>query len=50
MAGPRVRLLVDSLRTGEVARDGDGRWQWEWGAQGRGAIVVGLWDAMAPPR
>ena len=40
MAGPRVRLLVDSLRTGAVARDGDGRWQWEWGEDGRGAIVV----------
>ena len=40
MAAPRVRLLVDSLRTGAVARDGDGRWQWEWGEDGRGAIAV----------
>ena len=40
MAGSRVMLFVDSLRTGEVARDGDGRWQWEWGEGRRGAVVV----------
>ncbi len=40
MAGSRVTLFVDSLRTGEVARDGDGRWQWEWGEGRRGAVVV----------
>ena len=40
MAGSRVRLYVDSLRTGQVARDGDGRWQWEWGEGRRGAVVV----------
>jgi protein-arginine deiminase len=40
MAESRVRLFVDSLRTGEVARDGDGRWQWEWGDGKRGAVVV----------
>ncbi len=36
----RVRLLVDSNRDGEVDPSGDGRWQWEWGAGRRGAIVV----------